>query len=622
MLEYLVIFGKGGAILWTFGQLFNTKGSPIDALIQQCLLEDRGGENSFLYKPPSGTHYTLKWTFHNGLDLVFVAAYQHMLSLPFMEALLDALKAEFATVYQPGVLEYPGFDDTYKRVRERVEKRALAAKMKTQPRPNAAAGTPQGHGDSSSRAKAGGIQEQTNGSDSDGASKGSTDAGAGRQPAVGGGEPDRPAGASSEDEDAAFNRQAIMKKFRAGKGAKKGSSKGPTKGKKPRTWGQSGSESDLTNLDFSARSEGTSTDGAAAAREFDPTAAAAAKSRMDVVEEVSYDEDDEALEAALQGGAAQTGQPRGVLAGFLSTLQTSVVGKAALTAEDTAAAVDAMRRRLQQRNVSSEVAARLCASVASQLEGRRLASFTGVSALVRGAFESAITRILSPKRSVDVLAEVRASQAKRKPYSIVFVGVNGVGKSTNLAKIAYWLRQQGLRVMIAACDTFRSGAVEQLRTHCNRLGVTLYDRGYDKDPTNVAAEALRQAGRDGIDVVLIDTAGRMQDNEPLMHALSMLINKNNPDLVLFVGEALVGNDGVNQLVKFNQRLADLSPPGREPRLIDGIVVTKFDAIDDKVGAVLSMAYSSGAPIMFVGCGQTYVDLKRLNVKDVVRALLK
>jgi signal recognition particle GTPase len=89
----------------------------------------------------------------------------------------------------------------------------------------------------------------------------------------------------------------------------------------------------------------------------------------------------------------------------------------------------------------------------------------------------------------------------------------------------------------------RSGAVEQLKTHCNCLGVPLFDRGYDKDPTNVAAEALKQAARDGIDIVLVDTAGRMQDNKPLMQALSMLINKNRPDLVLFVGEALVGNDG-------------------------------------------------------------------------------
>lgn len=128
-----------------------------------------------------------------------------------------------------------------------------------------------------------------------------------------------------------------------------------------------------------------------------------------------------------------------------------------------------------------------------------------------------------------------------------------------------------------------------------------------------------------------------QDNEPLMRALSNLINVNRPNLVLFVGEALVGNDAVDQLTKFNQRLADLAT-NPTPHMIDGIVLTKFDTIDDKVrqccssvagqrhctqvGAALSMVYTSGAPIMFVGCGQTYVDLKKLNVKQVVQCLLK
>jgi len=157
----------------------------------------------------------------------------------------------------------------------------------------------------------------------------------------------------------------------------------------------------------------------------------------------------------------------------------------------------------------------------------------------------------------------------------------------------------------------------------NPKQIPLYDRGYEKDPSKVAAEAIRQAERDGTDVVLVDTAGRMQDNEPLMRALSGLIHTNAPDLVLFVGEALVGNDAVDQLVKFNRALADLAPPGAgAAHAIDGVLLTKFDTIDDKVGAALSMVYSSGAPIMFVGCGQTYVDLKRLNVKSVVKSLLK
>ena len=106
-----------------------------------------------------------------------------------------------------------------------------------------------------------------------------------------------------------------------------------------------------------------------------------------------------------------------------------------------------------------------------------------------------------------------------------------------------------------------------------------------------------------------------------MRALAKLINVNEPDLTLFVGEALVGNDAVDQLVKFNERLSDLSAAAQKTRLIDGIVLSKFDTIDDKVGAALSMVYTSGAPVMFVGCGQTYTDLRKLNVRSVVKMLL-
>jgi signal recognition particle receptor subunit alpha len=145
-------------------------------------------------------------------------------------------------------------------------------------------------------------------------------------------------------------------------------------------------------------------------------------------------------------------------------------------------------------------------------------------------------------------------------------------------------------------------------------------KGYGKDAAGVALEAKNLAKELKYDVCLIDTAGRMQDNEPLMRSLSKLIKVNEPDLVLFVGEALVGNDGVDQLRKFNQALADHSDASN-PHLIDGIVLTKFDTIDDKVGAAISMTYETGQPIVFVGTGQTYTDLKNLNVQAIVNALL-
>lgn len=144
-------------------------------------------------------------------------------------------------------------------------------------------------------------------------------------------------------------------------------------------------------------------------------------------------------------------------------------------------------------------------------------------------------------------------------YSIVFIGVNGVGKTTSLAKVAYYLKTKGnLKVMIAGCDNFRSGAIEQLGTHAACLDIPLYEKGYKDDPAIIAKEALADAKNKGFDVVLIDTAGRMQGNEKLMRALAKLVHINNPDVILFVGEALVGNDAIDQLTKFNQALIDFA----------------------------------------------------------------
>uniref|UniRef100_A0A0A9ZB02 Signal recognition particle receptor subunit alpha n=1 Tax=Lygus hesperus TaxID=30085 RepID=A0A0A9ZB02_LYGHE len=145
--------------------------------------------------------------------------------------------------------------------------------------------------------------------------------------------------------------------------------------------------------------------------------------------------------------------------------------------------------------------------------------------------------------------------------------------------------------------------------------------GYGTDPSTVAATALAQAAREHIDVVMIDTAGRMQDHESRMRALAKLIHDNSPDLVLFVGEALVGNNGIDQLRKFNRCLIDYAPVGSQCHGIDGIVLTKFDTVDDKVGAALTMAYELGQPIVFVGVGQTYQDLKIMDHNIVVNALM-
>jgi signal recognition particle receptor subunit alpha len=159
---------------------------------------------------------------------------------------------------------------------------------------------------------------------------------------------------------------------------------------------------------------------------------------------------------------------------------------------------------------AADIAEKLCDSVAASLLGKKQGSFTRISSTVQAAMEEALLRILTPKRSVDILRDVHQAKEQGRPYVIVFVGVNGVGKSTNLAKVAYWLVQHDVSVMMAACDTFRSGAVEQLRTHARRLQIPIFEKGYEKDPAMVAKEAIREAVRTQQDVVLVDTAGRMQ----------------------------------------------------------------------------------------------------------------
>jgi len=572
--------------------------------------------------------------------LIFVAAYQKSLSVLYVDELLQRVKNDFAAVYDSHTYEYKNFTGHFNQLLRECEAKADEAKKgsmtmrsSVQPRSAGNKGGKNGSTGVSSKASKGaaassGADGENDGDDDEPGSN--TDGRAGDTCS------DEPDLSSSDGNNSGGEKAFDVSKLKGGpprgargRGApapKAASKKEETAPKKKvmRNWNSLKNE-EPSKLDFSDMNghgvdHGEASDGDKAA----PFTAGV--SRMDVeeevVEEVEIDEEELAREAAKSASASAPKKSSGLLGSFMSSLAMRVVGKGALTSEDLAPALADMKRKLMERNVAEEIAQNICDSVGRSLEGQKLSSFTGVSAFVRRAFEDALAGILN-KRQVDILLDIRKAQARGKPYVIVFCGVNGVGKSTNLAKIAYWLGQHNIKVTIAACDTFRAGAVEQLKTHCARLQVPLYERGYEKDPAKVAFEAVKQAERDGRHVVLVDTAGRMQDNEPLMRALSNLINVNQPDLVLFVGEALVGNDAVDQLVKFNRALYDLAPTTSTTKhVIDGIVLTKFDTIDDKVGAAVSMVYSSGAPIMFVGCGQTYVDLKKLNVKSVVNSLLK
>jgi len=188
-------------------------------------------------------------------------------------------------------------------------------------------------------------------------------------------------------------------------------------------------------------------------------------------------------------------------------------------------------------------------------------------------------------------------EEQERPIVMMFVGINGTGKTTTIAKIAKRLSDNNKSVVIAACDTFRAGAIEQLSIHAERIGVKIVKQGQDADPSAVAYDAIEHARSKKKDAVLLDTAGRMQTNNNLIDEMKKIARVSKPALKIFVGDALAGNDAIEQAKVFDAAIG-----------IDAIVLTKIDT-DAKGGAALSIAHTIGKPIAFVSDGQGYNDLQ-------------
>lgn len=259
---------------------------------------------------------------------------------------------------------------------------------------------------------------------------------------------------------------------------------------------------------------------------------------------------------------------------------------------------------LLEADVAEPVAEEIRSFVRERLLNAKISRRSDVEEVIEEALKKGIRHVLEGKK---LNLEELIMRGKR-PYVIMFVGVNGTGKTTAIAKIAHRLKKMGLTPVIAAADTFRAGAIEQLERHAERLGVKLIKHQAGADPAAVAYDAIQHARARGKDVVLIDTAGRMQTNVNLMDEMKKIKRVAQPDLVIFVGDALAGNDAVEQARKFKEAVG-----------IDGAILTKIDA-DAKGGAALSIAYAVGVPIIYVGTGQGYEDLKEFNPTWMVERL--
>ena len=211
---------------------------------------------------------------------------------------------------------------------------------------------------------------------------------------------------------------------------------------------------------------------------------------------------------------------------------------------------------------------------------------------IESALRSAIKKALSVGK-IDFDSFVKEAE---KPVVLMFIGVNGSGKTTTIARIAYRLKKMGITSVMAAGDTFRAGAIEQITIHGDKLGIKVIKQNAGSDPAAVAFDAVEHAKARYKDVVLIDTAGRMQTNTNLMDEMKKIKRVAKPDMIIFVGDALAGNDAVEQAMKFDDAVG-----------IDAVVLTKIDA-DAKGGAALSIAHAVGKPVIFVGNGQEYENL--------------
>ena len=266
-----------------------------------------------------------------------------------------------------------------------------------------------------------------------------------------------------------------------------------------------------------------------------------------------------------------------------------------------------LEMELLQGDVAMEVATDVVENVKNNLVGKKIKRSNDVTEYTFYALKDAVQEIIDiPGPSMTEMLEEKVRQGE--PLVVMFVGINGTGKTTTIGKLANYYLKKGYTPVIAASDTFRAGAIEQVTHHADNVGVKIIKHQKGSDPAAVAYDAVEHAKAQGKELVLIDTAGRMQTNTNLMDEMKKIKRVANPDLVIFVGDAITGNDATEQARKFNEAID-----------IDGVILTKADA-DSKGGASLSIGYVIKKPILFLGVGQGYDDIMEYDADWMLNQL--
>lgn len=265
---------------------------------------------------------------------------------------------------------------------------------------------------------------------------------------------------------------------------------------------------------------------------------------------------------------------------------------------------------LIEADVAYDVAESIVETIKKNLSGQKIHRGSDVEGYMDRVLYKSLYDILSKGSSIDLLETVKSVVVKDRVAKIMFMGINGVGKTTTIAKIAYLFKQNNIKSVVIAADTFRAGAQEQLRKHCERLGLPFIGGRYGADPASVAFDGVVYALRNNYSAALIDTAGRMHIDIDLMNELRKIANVVKPHIKILIVDALTGNDAIEQARRFDEAIG-----------VDGVILTKVDA-DASGGAALSVIMGVGKPILYLGVGQSYDDLIRYEPDAILKMLLR
>ncbi|RME78964.1 MAG: signal recognition particle-docking protein FtsY [Methanobacteriota archaeon] len=289
--------------------------------------------------------------------------------------------------------------------------------------------------------------------------------------------------------------------------------------------------------------------------------------------------------------------------GVVSKIKALATGYVELSEKELEPALDELELSLLEADVAYDVVEEIIANLKRDLVGKPLAK-DRVQEAVRESIRKTLLSYLEDGK--DVVELVRSSN--KRPYVILFFGINGAGKTTTIAKIAHLLQGAGFSVVMAAADTFRAAAIEQLEEHANKLSLKAIKSSYGSHPASVVHNAIEHAKNKGVDVVLVDTAGRQDVNLSLMKELEKVVRVAKPDLRLFVGESTSGNALYEQVKTYKELVG-----------IDGVILTKLD-LDPKGGTAISVGKATGVPIYYITTGQGYEDIERFSRDWLIKRL--